>query len=100
MSPFQIITLLVYLSESIISIIFYINRVGESSSHSGALLLKIVVAVRHGFTERACSEEACKRNIDFVQKMESSTAGGINFFSEQTIEKRSRKYTNALAQYH
>ena len=80
--------------------IFYINRLGESCSHIGALLFKIEAAVRAGFTKRACTEEACKWNNDFMQKIEPSTVAEINFFSEKTIEKRRRKHPNAVPQHH
>ena len=43
--------------------------IGESCSHFGALLFKMEVAVRLGYTKKACTSEACKWNNDFVKKV-------------------------------
>ena len=41
---------------------------GESYSHTGALLFKLEAAVRAGFTKNACTDVACTWNQDFVEK--------------------------------
>jgi len=99
MSPITIITLLV-LPIRIYNIYHILHEQVRRCSHIGALLFKIEAAVRARFTTRACTEEACKWNNYFMQKIEPCTVAGINSFSEQATEKKRRKYPNAVLQHH
>ena len=60
---------------------------GESCTHIGSLLFKIEAAVRSGFTKRACTEEACKWNVDFVKKLQPVPIYDVNFYTHQAINK-------------
>ena len=63
----------------------------ESCSHIGAILFKIKAAVRAGYTKKACTDEACKWNQDFVKKIKPELIAKINFYSSNAVEKCKHK---------
>ena len=50
-------------------------------------MFKIEAAVRCGFTTKACTEEACKWNADFVKKLQPAPICSIKFYSENAVSK-------------
>ena len=68
----------------------------ESCTHIGALLFKIEVAVRAGFTRRACTDEACLWNDDFKENITPAELCNINLNSAKSIENFKEKQSNNL----
>ena len=69
-------------------------RLSESCSHVAAVLFKLEAAVRLGYTTKACTEEPCKWNQDFVKKIGPDPIAQISFYSDAKVEKslqRSKK---------
>ena len=64
---------------------------GESCSHIGALLFKIEAAVRAGFTTRACTDEACQWNVDFVSHVEGTPLARIKVYDAERVNKNREK---------
>lgn len=70
-------------------------RLAESCSHIAAVLFKIEAAVRIGYTTKACTDEPCKWNQDFVKKIGPDPIAKIEFYSENKVEAaRKRKKKN------
>ncbi len=69
----------------------FFHRLGESCSHVGALLFKLEAAVRAGYTKRACTEEACAWNNDFVKKVQPAPIANIHFYSTKAVNESKRK---------
>ncbi|XP_076090454.1 uncharacterized protein LOC143062652 isoform X1 [Mytilus galloprovincialis] len=74
----------------------------EVCSHVAALLFKIEAAGRLGYTRKACTEEPCKWNADFVKKVLPDPISKIKFYKASTVLKaksrkrnRTRKFTPA-----
>lgn len=67
-------------------LLLYSYRLGESCSHVAAILFKIEAAVRLGYTTRACTDEACKWNRSFTQKVKPSTIADIKLYREEIIK--------------
>lgn len=61
----------------------FIQRLGESCTHIGAILFKIEAAVRSGFTKRACTDEPCRWNDDFVKKIKPAEISNIKFYNSE-----------------
>ncbi|XP_053391418.1 uncharacterized protein LOC128554195 [Mercenaria mercenaria] len=64
---------------------------GESCSHVAALLFKVEAAVRLGLCDRACTDEPCRWNNDFVKKVTPSPISEIPFYKEKTKENAQKK---------
>ncbi len=60
---------------------------GESCSHIGAPLFKVEAAVRAGLTKRACTDDACKWNVDLMKKIEPTEIAKINFYSKAAVNR-------------
>ena len=60
-------------------------------------MFKIEAAVRCGFTTKACTEEACKWNVDFVKKLQPAPICSINFFTENAVNKFRAKRKSLVA---
>ena len=73
-------------------------RLGESCSHIGALLFKIEAAVRAGFTARACKDEACQWNNDFVSEIQGAPLAEIKFYDEIRVKKNKEKRGGSLSE--
>jgi len=74
---------------------------GESCSHVAALLFKVEAAVRAGYTQRACTEEACIWNNDFKDKVACAEIADVKFYTEKAVENykkgnRHRSNSNTL----
>lgn len=50
------------------------------------MLFKVEAAVRLGYTKKACTDELCKWNQDFVKKVNPDPIAKIKFFSEKKIK--------------
>ena len=78
------------------TILLLYTRLGESCSHIGALLFKIEMAVRLGYTQVAVTDKPCSWNNDFVKKIEGERIENINFYkSKKPVVKK-----NAKKRYH
>jgi len=77
----------------------FIQRLGESCTHIGAILFKIEAAVRSGFTKRACTDEPCRWNDDFVKKIKPAEISNIKFYnSEKKDDMSSSNFPGALTE--
>ena len=54
---------------------------GETCSHVAGLLFKTEAAVHTDYTKTACTDEACRWNIDFVKKVKRAEISDIDFYS-------------------
>ncbi len=80
-----------YKSSMILSTVYLLYfRLGESCSHIGALLFKIEAAVRAGFIARACTDESCQWNNDFVSEIQGAPLAEIKFYDEIRVKKNKR----------
>jgi len=76
----------------------YMVGLSESCSHIAALLFKVEVAVRAGYTQRACTEEACIWNNDFKDKVACAEIAHVKFYTEKAVEnykKVNRRCSNS-----
>ena len=62
---------------------------GEFCSHVGAVLFKVEMANRLGFTHETCTIRSCAWNNDFVCKVVPSPVSKITFF-KKTVTDRTR----------
>ena len=74
-------------------------RLGESCSHIGALLFKVEMAVRLGYTQIACTDKPCAWNNDFTKKIEGERIKDIQFYKKQTVvDSKKAKFSDATEQ--
>ena len=64
----------------------YFSRLGESCSHIGALLFKIKMVVRLGYTRIACTDKPCSWNNDFVKKIEGELIKDIEIYEKKEVK--------------
>ncbi len=61
----------------------------------GALLFKIEAAVRVGYTKKACTDEACRWNVDFVEHIKGEPLHKIKIYGDEAIKNfNGKKGTN------
>ena len=58
---------------------------GETCSHVAGLLFKIEAAVCTEYKKTACTDEACRRNINFEKKVELAEISHIQFYSSAVV---------------
>ncbi len=81
-------------------LLFVCYSLGETCSHVAALLFKLEAAVRNGYTTTACTDERCRWNECFVDKVEAAPIAEIDMYSAEakaSLSKSSPEYTFSVS---